>query len=605
MYRLDLVSNNFVGQVPTNLGYLQEIQWLNFGGNYLGSNSSEDWSFITSLANCGTLETLILSLNNFGGILPDSIGNLSTQLNGLYLEANNIQGSIPASLGNLFNLNLLLMRQNLLTGVIPESLGQLQKLQKLTLNQNTLSGEIPSSLGNLTQLFSLYLSDNRLQGRIPPTFGNCQNLQELDISQNISGTIPLEVFDFPSLSFLLNLSHNTLNGGLPVQVGNLNKLSAIDLSANNLSGEIPSTIGDCSSLEFLNLQRNFFHGSIPTSLPSLKGLSHLDLSQNNLSGEIPKELQNLPFLVYMSISYNGLEGEVPKGGVFKNTSAIFLSGNIKLCGGVPNLYLHACPTKVVNREKKSLVLKLTIIVVSVVLLFLSISIFLVYYCRRESLDKSISTMSSIEFLSKVMYRILFNTTSGFSPNNLIGSGGFGSVYKAILDEEENNVFAVKVLNLEKKGASKGFMAECKLLRSIRHRNLVKILTVCSSVDYNGNDFKALVFEFMENGSLEEWLHGKKENGNRRNLNLLQRLSILMDVAFALDYLHEQCENPTIHCDLKQSNVLLDKDMVAHLSDFGLARLLSNTKGFRQKQSTSSTVAIRGTIGYIAPGNNLV
>lgn len=197
-------------------------------------------------------------------------------------------------------------------------------------------------------------------------------------------------------------------------MGNLNKLSAIDLSANNLSGEIPSTIGGCSSLEFLNLQRNFFHGSIPTSLSSLKGLSHLDISQNNLSGEIPKELQTFLFLVYMNISYNGVEGEVPKGGVFKNTSAVFLSGNIKLFGGVPNLYLHACPTKVINREKKFLVLKLTIIVVSVVLLFLSISIFLAYYCRRKSVDKSISTMSSIEFLSKVTYRALFNATNGIS-----------------------------------------------------------------------------------------------------------------------------------------------------------------------------------------------
>ena len=88
---------------------------------------------------------------------------------------------------------------------------------------------------------------------------------------------------------------------------------------------------------------------------------------------------------------------------------------------------------------------------------------------------------------------------------LIGTGGFSSVYKGILDQEEANQVAVKVLNLRQKGASKSFIAECKALRNIRHRNLVKIITCCSSMDYKGNEFKALVFEYMSNGSLENGL----------------------------------------------------------------------------------------------------
>ena len=162
------------------------------------------------------------------------------------------------------------------------------------------------------------------------------------------------------------------------------------------------------------------------------------------------------------------------------------------------------------------------------------------------------------------------------------------------------IVAVKVLNLQQKGASKSFISECNVLRCIQHRNLVKTLTCCSSMDYNGNEFKALVFEFMANGSLEKWLHPYIDNENQsRHLNLLQRLNIAIDVATALHYLHEHCKRPIIHCDLKPSNVLLDNDMIAHVSDFGLARLLSSTNDVSQNQT--STVGLKGSIGYAAPG----
>jgi serine/threonine protein kinase len=121
------------------------------------------------------------------------------------------------------------------------------------------------------------------------------------------------------------------------------------------------------------------------------------------------------------------------------------------------------------------------------------------------------------------------------------------------------------------------------------------------MDYSGNDFKALVYEFTANGGLEKyWLDRDLDNENQlRNLNLLQRLNIAIDVTSALHYLHDHCERPIIHCNLKPSNVLLDDDMIAHVSDFGLERLLSTTNDV--SQHTTSTIGIKGTIGYIAPG----
>ncbi|XP_040365852.1 probable LRR receptor-like serine/threonine-protein kinase At3g47570 [Rosa chinensis] len=595
LQKLDIGENNFVGQVPATFGNFPNLLFLNFYSNNLGSNSSNDLGFITFLTNCSNLEIVDLSSNNFGGVLPNSVANFSTQLTKLYLGRNQIAGTIPETLGNLNNLILLTLEVNLFTSIIPASLGKLQKLQILYLYSNRLSGWIPSSLGNLTQLSELTIFENELEGSIPPNIGNCKNLQAMDISDNkLSGDIPSQIIGLSS-SIFLNLSQNSLTGILPVEVGKLKNINTLDISDNNLTGGIPEIIGGCLSLEYLYLQGNLFQGMIPSSLASLRGLQSLDLSRSNLSGHIPKDLQRLPFLIYLNLSFNNLEGEVPKEGVFRNTSAVSLHGNTKLCGGVSELQLPACPIKVPEQRKlHGFKLKLTISLVAGCALLFAVIIAL-YWRRKTQKNMPLSAVSSINFLPKVSYQTLHQATDGFSLGNQIGSGSFGSVYKGILDQQENNVVAIKVLNLQQKGAFKSFVAECNALRNIRHRNLVKIITCCSSTDYNGNDFKALVFEYMSNGSLEEWLHRENQS---RSLNLLQRLNIAVDVASALCYLHDHCEPQIIHRDMKPSNVLLDDDMVARVGDFGLARLIPPTMYFCENQS--STVGIKGTIGYAAP-----
>ena len=201
------------------------------------------------------------------------------------------------------------------------------------------------------------------------------------------------------------------------------------------------------------------------------------------------------------------------------------------------------------------------------------------------------------------YQSLLNATDGFSSTNLIGVGSFGSVYKGILDQGRH-IVAIKVLNLLHHGDPKSFMVECEALRNVRHQNLVKVLTSCSGIDYQGNDFKNLVYEFMANGNLDEWLH-PTPNPNEtlkepRNLSLFRRLDIAIHVVNALDYLHHHCQTPIVHCDLKPSNVLLDDEMIGHVGDFGLARLL-----FDDTQECSidhsSSIGVRGTIGYTPPG----
>ncbi|XP_040994351.1 probable LRR receptor-like serine/threonine-protein kinase At3g47570 [Juglans microcarpa x Juglans regia] len=187
--------------------------------------------------------------------------------------------------------------------------------------------------------------------------------------------------------------------------------------------------------------------------------------------------------------------------------------------------------------------------------------------------------------------------------NLVGVGGFGSVYKGILDAS-GTIIAGKVLSLLRLGAFRSFLVECEALRNIRHRNRVKVLTICSSVDCHGNDFKTLVYEFMVNGRLEEWLHPTatedEVHQNQRNLYLFQRLDIAIDVAGVLEFLHYHCKTQIIHCELKPSIVLLDSKMIGHLGDFGIA---ISYLGSNHNSSTtySNTIGLRGTIGYAEYG----
>ncbi|GJV32155.1 kinase-like domain-containing protein [Tanacetum coccineum] len=216
----------------------------------------------------------------------------------------------------------------------------------------------------------------------------------------------------------------------------------------------------------------------------------------------------------------------------------------------------------------------------------------VHLLYKKKHNNQPSQSSRNERFLKVSYNQLLKATDGFSIANLIGEGGpFSSVYKGILDSNDNRFVAVKVLLLQYRGAHKSFLAECEAWRNIRHRNLLKIITSFSSTDFQGNDFKALVYEFMSNGSVHDWLHS---SANTSKLNLFQRINILRDVASALDYLHNRCQTTIVHGDLKPSNILLDDDMVAHVRDFGLARLLGTNL------NQNSSTGVKGTIGYAPP-----
>ncbi|GLU02944.1 hypothetical protein SLE2022_201740 [Rubroshorea leprosula] len=595
---VNLSKNNFSGKVIVSFGQLQNLREVRSYSNQLGSKEADEMNFLTSLVNCSKLETLDFGENQLQGRLPKSIANLSNQLTIFHLGGNKLFGDIPPWLGNLVSLTALALYDNQFTGKVPEEIGQLERLQVLVLGKNQLSGEIPNSFGNLTILIQLGLEVNQLTGSIPSSLGKCQHLEELALGGNdLSGSIPKELFNISTFTIGLDLSSNHLVGSLPSEVAELRNLDLLAVANNMLSGEIPNSLSGCISLEFLYLHINQFRGSIPESLSSLRGIRVIDLSINNLTGKIPQYMEKLA-LEYLNLSFNNFEGEVPTKGIFKNASAISVEGNKKLCGGIVELGLPKCS---IRATKKGELSHMHIIIIVVSLLgVIIISVFLLCWTKRKNRDQS-SRFSLKEPLRQLSYQSLLKATDGFSSTNLLGKGSFGSVYKGVLEEDGAHV-AIKVLDLLYRGASKSFMAECEALKNIRHRNLVKIITSCSSIDFQGNDFKALVYELMPNGSLDNWLHASAHETNNgqsrvRSLNLLQRISIAIDVASALDYLHYHCGKPIVHCDLKPSNVLLDNDMTAHVGDFGLAKFISSESTMSNQ---SSSVGVRGTIGYAAP-----
>ncbi|KAF7806552.1 putative leucine-rich repeat receptor-like serine/threonine-protein kinase [Senna tora] len=646
LYYLDMGSNRLEGQVPLALSNSTQLKWLDLGSNmlsgelpskiignwpelqylYLSYNGfvSHDGNtnlepFFASLVNLSNLEELKLAGNNLGGKLTHVIGGLPKSLVQLHLDDNLIYGSIPPHISNLVNLTLLNLSSNHLNGRIPPSLCQMGRLERVYLSNNSLSGEIPSTLGriqhlglldlsrnklsgsipdsfaDLSQLRRLLLYDNQLSGTIPPSLGKCVNLEILDLSHNkISGMIPSEVAALSSLKLYLNLSSNNLDGPLPLELSKMDMVLAIDLSMNNLSGRIPPQLESCIALEYLNLSGNSLEGPLPYSLGQLPYIRALDVSSNRFTGEIPQSLQLSSTLKKLNFSFNKFSGKVSNEGAFSSLTLDSFLGNDGLCGSIQGL--QSC-----HKKHNHHLVFLTILVLLFGIPILCIFGFTSEVRRRLAiaskgdLEDDEEETKELNF-PRISYSQLIEATGGFSASSLIGSGRFGQVYKGVL--RDNKRIAVKVLDTTKASDISGsFKRECQILKRTRHRNLIKIITICSKPQ-----FKALVLPLMPNGSLERHLY--PSHGLSQKLDLVQLVRICSDVAEGMAYLHHYSPIRVVHCDLKPSNILLDDDMTALVTDFGISRLV---KGDDQSKSpnisasfSSTKDLLCGSIGYIAP-----
>ncbi|XP_020098319.1 leucine-rich repeat receptor-like serine/threonine-protein kinase BAM3 [Ananas comosus] len=579
---LDMSNNALSGEIPRELSQLRELVLLHMFINQLRGEIPE---FVAELPN---LQVLKLWQNNFTSEIPPALGG-NGKLREVDLSTNKLTGYIPKTICQGRRLEKLILLNNFLFGPLPEDLGDCPTLSRVRLGQNYLTGPIPRGFLYLPEMCLLELQNNYLTGSIEnEPAKRPSKLAQLNLSNNrLSGPLPPSVGNFSALQILL-LSGNQFTGKIPSQLGRLKSLLKIDMSRNNFSGVIPQEIGDCSLLTYLDLSRNQLGGLVPPRVSHIRVLNYLNISWNNLNGSIPKEVGSMRSLTCADFSHNDFSGRVPQNGQFTFFNSSSFLANPLLCGFASNPCNFSStdsPSRSdEHRRVKSQVPAKFKLLFALGLLLCSMIFAATVVVKTRLMMRRNSKSWKITAFQKIEFRCE-DILSCLREDQVIGRGGAGIVYRGILPNGDQ--VAVKRLLGIGKGSShdNGFSAEIQTLGRIRHRNIVRLLAMCSNKETN-----LLVYEYMMNGSLGEVLHGKR--GGYLNWGI--RLRIATEAAKGLSYLHHDCSPPILHRDVKSNNILLDADFEAHVADFGLAKYLRDTG------ASECMSAIAGSYGYIAP-----
>ncbi|XP_010940921.1 uncharacterized protein [Elaeis guineensis] len=649
---LDLAQNQLTGDIPQLIYWNEVLQYLGLRGNLLSGTLSPDMCQLTglwyfdvrgnnltgtipdSIGNCTSFEILDISYNQITGEIPYNIGflqvaTLSLQGNRLTgkipeviglmqalavldLSENELVGTIPPILGNLSYTGKLYLHGNKLTGPIPPELGNMTKLSYLQLNDNKLVGTIPAELGKLEELFELNLANNNLEGPIPQNISLCTALNKFNVHGNrLNGSIPLQFQKLESLTYL-NFSSNNFKGKVPWELGRIINLDTLDLSNNHFSGPIPDSIGDLEHLLELNLSRNNLNGPLPAEFGNLRSVQTIDISYNKLSGPIPEELgqlQTIDTLILnnndlygeipvqltncfslssLNLSFNNFSGDVPLSKNFSRFPQESFLGNPMLCGN----WLGSSCGQDLHGSKVTISRAAVVCITLGCITLLSMMLVAIYKSSQpkqfiKGSNRTVQGPPKLVVLRMDMaihtYEDIMRITENLSEKYIIGYGASSTVYKCVL--KNSKPIAIKRLYSQYPHNLHEFETELETIGSIRHRNLVSLHGY--SLSPHGN---LLFYDYMENGSLWDLLHGPSK---KVKLDWDTRLKIAVGAAQGLAYLHHDCNPRIIHRDVKSSNILLDENFEAHLSDFGIAKCIPAAK-------THASTYVLGTIGYIDP-----
>ncbi|XP_072992322.1 receptor protein kinase TMK1-like [Typha latifolia] len=622
--------------IPSSLADATNL--VNFSANSANVSGALPEFFATAFPS---LDRLALAFNLLSGPVPAAFA--TSPLRALWL--NNQQGprfSGPIDfVANMSSLEQLWLHSNDFSGPLPDFSG-LTSLWDIQLRDNRLTGPVPKSLIELKSLQKITLTNNLLQGPVP-VFPS--SVKEVDLVPGTEKFCLSKAGDCdPRVNVLLSIVSSF---GYPARF------------AENWAGNDPCKNGwlaiSCDAggnITVINFQRLGLNGTISPDFASIVSLQRLLLSNNNLTGTIPMTLTSLPSLKELDVANNALWGKVPS---FNKNVLVKTAGNLNIgkdvamtpssnsstpgSGNAPNPVASGGESSASSGKSSSV--PVGVIAGSVVAAVVGISLIgllgFCYYKRKQqhfgrvqspnttvihprhsssdpdtvkitvagsnlnggmgsasdSYSRGSSGPSDIHMVEAgnmvISIQVLRNVTNNFSEENVLGRGGFGTVYKGEL--HDGTKIAVKRMEsgvMGTKGLNE-FKSEIAVLTKVRHRHLVSLLGYC----LDGNE-RLLVYEYMPQGALSKHLFDWKEEC-LKPLEWKKRLSIALDVARGVEYLHSLAHQSFIHRDLKPSNILLGDDMKAKVADFGLVRLAP-----ADGKCYSVETRLAGTFGYLAP-----
>ncbi|XP_031474105.1 probable LRR receptor-like serine/threonine-protein kinase At1g53440 isoform X2 [Nymphaea colorata] len=650
--RLFLNSNKFTGQLPSQLANLKTMTdfWIS-GSNFTGSipDFIGNWTSIQLLMIIGTslqgpipssisaltkmTNLRITDLSGPGSSFPD-LSNMNN-LQELILRNCSISGSIPTYIGSLTQLKYLDLSFNNLSGQVPESFPS--SLQAMFLDNNKLTGSMPDWIFSSNDF--LDVSKNTFTGRALTTCpqGNL-NFVASHSSTNNNSVPACYRKDFPCSS-TPKYSSLFINCGGPAYTSIDGRKYEADMDARGESFFVNhDTWAMSSSGMFMDIGSGTYLVSNTSTLsmkadptlytkarisPTTMTYYGLCLQNGNYTVELHFAelmftngptftsigerifdiyIQNERVLANFDIAREaGGSGKPVDKNFTANVTANTLEITLYWAGkgtlAVPNRGVYGPLISAISvtpnfvprdfddekRETPTAVI-IVVVIAACLIIILFLVILRMKGCLggKPPLDKELQGLElQTGYFSLKQIKA---ATRNFNSMNKIGEGGFGPVYKGTLPD--GTVIAVKQLSSRSRQGNREFLTEIGMISALQHPNLVKLFGCC----IEGNQLM-LVYEYLENNSLARALFGPPEN--RLKLNWPTRSSICIGIAKGLAYLHEESRLKIVHRDIKATNVLLDKDLNAKISDFGLAKL-------DEGDNTHISTRIAGTIGYMAP-----
>ncbi|KAM3216736.1 putative LRR receptor-like serine/threonine-protein kinase [Capsicum annuum] len=644
--RFQIDQNQISGEIPKSFSNLNRIRHIHFNNNSLSGQIPHE------LSNLSAILHLLLDNNNLSGYLPPEFSAFP-DLEILQLDNNNFSGSeIPASYGNLSSLLKLSFRNCSLQGSIPD-FSRIGNLSYLDLSWNQLSGSIPpNKLSN--NMTTIILSHNRLNGSVPKSFSLLPSLQKLSAANNfLNGSISTNIWQnktFTTTSRLvIDLQNNSISNisgafeppvnvtlrfqGNPIcsdtSITNIEKYCGPDNGADDEPSNLTNPSDICPiqacptdnyfefvpalpelcfcasplrigyrlkspSISYFDPYRQLFESYVTSSLD-------LDLYQLWVESYFwekgPRLRMHLKLFPVVGVStFNQSEilriseifasWDFPRSDLFGPYELL----NFTLLG--PYSYLNP---EIQHKKESKGVLIACIVAAGAFAAFVS-TIATILITRRHAKYQSIfsrkrlsSSLSiKVDGVKSFTFREMASATNNFDTSTQVGEGGYGSVFRGILADK--TIVAIK---RAKEGSLQGqneFLTEIELLSRLHHRNLVVLLGYC---DEEGEQM--LVYEFMPNGTLRDWLSAK----TKQNLKFGARLGIALGASKGILYLHTEADPPIFHRDVKASNILLDSKLTAKVADFGLSRLAPVQDDDGVLPNHVSTI-VKGTPGYLDP-----